>query len=441
MLLNTAAVRRQLYVATTTIAHLRRMEVRYEAIAAELRQAEARCEAMAAERAETQRKLDIATSTIGHLRRMEVHYQVLAAADCSARSGVQAFIDELQRILFEVRETTPQSHSAAVLVLGDQPVEDALATLVNLSEPAHGARPFQYVLPFLAPLASFPLPWPTSTGPLRVVDVGSQELDFEKDVFATLRRVAPVEVVGFDPFTRFSDAPDGATEVRRSDGGTIRTYPHLVGDGGPVTFHVNRFDATSSTLATNHVLTRPFGLLDIALETVDTQELPSRRLDNVLAGLGPVDLLKVDVQGTAYNVLDHAHSVLGRTLVCHVEAEFAPVYLGERLFADIDTLLRKVGFGFVDFFSLGRQRYASFDGSTARAFHRGRTLWADCIYLRGLDTPEVLTADDLFRQALIVHVCYNKQDLAAELLGRSDALTGGALREAYVTGLKIEKKP
>jgi hypothetical protein len=127
--------------------------------------------------------------------------------------------------------------------------------------------------------------------------------------------------------------------------------------------------------------------------------------------------------------------VLRRTLVCHVEAEFAPVYLDERLFADIDTLLRGAGFAFVDFFSLGRQRYASFDTSPARAFHRGRTLWADCVYIRGLDSPDVLTAEELFRAAVIVHTCYNKQDLASEFLRRSDSMTGGALRDAYISGM------
>jgi FkbM family methyltransferase len=448
-LANFAETRRQLEVATTTIAHLRRIEARYESMATdyeamatdcgELRKQLDTAAATLANYAETRRQLEVATTTIAHLRRIEGHFETLAAADGQARSGVQAFVDELQGMLFEVRETTPQSRSAAVLVLGDQPVTDAIATLINLSEPAHGARPFQYVLPFLAPSASFPLPWPAHMAPLRIVDVGSQELDFESDIFAPLRHVAPVEAVGFDPFAPLSDAPDGAVEMQRPNGGIIRTYPHLLADGGMVTFHINRFDATSSTLPTNHALTRPFGLLDLALETVKTRELPSRRLDDALADVAPVDLLKVDVQGAAHTVLNHGRALLGRTLVCHVEAEFAPVYLGERLFADIDTLLREAGFGFVDFFSLGRQRYARFDDSPARAFHRGRTLWADCIYLRGLDTPEELTADQLFRQALIVHACYNKQDLAAELLGRSDALTGGVMRDAYVSSLVTEK--
>ena len=453
-----AALRRQLDVATTTIAHLRQIESHYDALAAErgeteqrldmatgtiaeLRQMEARYEVLAADYAEMQRQLNVATSTIAHLRRMETHYEALAAADGNARRGVQAFIDELQRTLFESGETTPQSHSAAVLVLGDQPVNDAVATLVNLSEPAHGARPFQYVLPFLAPSVPFPLPWPAQMMPLRIVDVGSQELDFESDMFAPLRHAAPIEAVGFDPFTPGSDSADGVVEVERPDGGTIRTYPHLLADGGMVTFHVNRFDATSSILPANHALTRPFGLLDLSVETMKTQELQSRRLDEVLASLEAVDLLKIDVQGAAHTVLNHGRDLLGRTLVCHVEAEFAPVYIGERLFGDVDALLREAGFSFVDFFSLGRQRYASFDGSPARAFHRGRTLWADCIYLRGLDAQETLTPDQLFRQALIVHACYNKQDLAAELLKRSDLLTGGTLSEAYISGLMTGKKP
>jgi FkbM family methyltransferase len=402
--------------------------------------------------AELRRQLDVAAGTIVHLRRVEHQYKQIATVldqiashDPStgtahrAVSGVQAFVDKLQQILFECGETTPQSRSAATLVLGDQPVNDAIATLINLSEPLHGARPFQYLLPFFAPSVPFPLPWPDRAPPLRIVDVGSQELSFERDMHAPLRVIAPVQVIGFDPFTAPGDAPGGAVEVHRPDGGTIRTYPYLLADGAEVTFHVNRFDATSSTLPSNHELARHFGLLDQSLETVETRKLPSRRLDDVLDETTPVDLLKIDVQGTTHTVLDHARRLLNRTLVCHVEAEFAPIYLGERLFADIDTLLREAGFAFVDFFSLGRQRYACFDTSNARAFHRGRILWADCVYVRGLDAPDGLTAEELFRAALIVHACYNKQDLAAELLRRSDALTGGASLASYISGLTAER--
>lgn len=416
---NYAEARRQLDVATSTISHLRIIENQYEMAANNL--------------VDVRRQLDVATSTITHLEEQR------EAAESRTRKGVQSFIDEFQRILFEVPETTSQGRSATVLVVMDQPVNESIATLVNLSESMHGARPFQYVVPFLAPPAPFPLPWPAHMAPLRVVDIGSQELDFENDIFAPLKYTAPVEVVGFDPFAQISGDPDAAVEVHRPDGGAIRTYRHLVADGKPVTFHINRFDATSSTLPANHTLTQPFGLLDLSLQTTEKRELPSRRLDDTAANSAPVDLLKIDVQGASHTVLENGRAVLKRTLVCHVEAEFAPVYLGERLFADIDTLLREEGFSFVDFFSLGRQRYAAFEPSRARAFHRGRTLWADAIYVRALDTPGSLSAEELFRQALIMHVCYNKQDLAAELLGRADALTGEAWQDAYLSNLPAGK--
>ena len=388
------------------------------------------------ETAKLRQRLDVANATIAHLRRVEGMYKTVAMSD-DARSmrGVQAFVNMFQDIGFEYPETTQPGQSATTLILGGKPAGEAIATLINLSEPAHSARNFQYLLPFLSRPSPFPLPWPKDMAALRVVDVGSQVLDFEGDMHAPLQAAAPIETIGFDPFATPSEAPGGVIDVHRDDNRVIRTYPCLLGDGGRVRFHINRYDATSSILPTNHALTRPFGLLDQALETVETRELQSHRIDDVLADLGAVDLLKVDVQGAAHTVLANGPALLRRTLVCHVEVEFAPVYKGQRLFADVDGLLREAGFGFVDFFSLGRQRYASFDTARDRAFHRGRTLWADGVYVRGLDQPDTLTASELFRTALIMHVCYNKQDLAAELLRHADQRAGTQSSSAYIAGL------
>jgi hypothetical protein len=257
--------------------------------------------------------------------------------------------------------------------------------------------------------------------PLRIVDVGSQELAWEEDMYAQLRRVAPAEITGFDPFAQEASGDSSEpVSVWRPDGTLIHTYSVVVADGSPVTLRINRLDPTSSIFTSNLGLARQFGRLGTALETVETRGFASVRLDDLLPEVR-VDLLKVDVQGASHVVLANSPRILANTLVCHVEAEFAPIYDGERLFADIDTLLREAGFCFVDFYSLGRQRYERFEQSPVRSFHRGRTLWADCIYIRDLDTPDGLTDDELYRGALIVHACYNKQDLAAELLGRLEA--------------------
>ena len=480
---NTPLIEPELDTPPVLIAHLRSLELsHHEALAAQSAAVEM-ASRMAARNNTLAANLEQATRTIEHLRRVETAYikatelaertaaeasrlqawnrdiqitnqQVLltnqtlrdanaeaSAAFQTARRGVQAMMNEWQRMLFEVTGNTAASEGATTLVLADQPVAKTLATLINLSEASHGARPFQHAVPILAPVRPFPLPWRPDLPALRIVDVGSQELDSESDMHASLRATAPVEIIGFDPFAGSATADAGtvrtSVDVTRSDGRRIRTFPVLLADGGTVTLHVNRYDPTSSILPSNHALTRQFGLLDMAVETVETRQLPSHRMDDVLPVEGEaarIDLLKIDVQGAAHMLLENAQKVLRNTLVCHVEIEFAPVYLGERLFGDIDMLLRAAGFCFVDFFSLGRQRYGAFDASPARAFHRGRTLWGDCIYIRGLDTEGALSADDLFRAAVIAHSCYNKQDLAAELLGRLDAVSGTGLQKDYIDG-------
>jgi FkbM family methyltransferase len=375
--------------------------------------------------------LEEAEQKIGTLKRFASEY-------AEAVNGVRAFVLKFQSLIFETGDATGPSEAASTLVVGGKPPEDVLGTLVNLSEPLHGARPFQYILPFLAASRPFPLSWAKDVQPLRVIDVGSQELDSEEDMHAPLRAAIPVEVVGFDPFVPVSDEGDPrrkSFDIIRKDGSKIQTFPLLIGDGSEVTFNVNRYDATSSILPTNHRITKPFGLLDLALETVDSHKLQSYRLDDVLPVEGPsarIDLLKIDVQGAAHELIANARKVLDNTLVCHVEVEFAPIYLGQKLFADIDILLRSAGFTFIDFFSLGRQRYASFDTSVERAFHRGRTLWGDCIYIRDFDEQGALSAEELFRAASIMHICYNKQDVAAELLRRADEIEGTDLLRQYV---------
>jgi FkbM family methyltransferase len=376
----------------------------------------------AAHNAALEGELERARENVIHLRRVEDAYAAaqdaldLRAAELdAARRGAQTFVDFWQRVLFETDGTTDQSRLAATLVSGNRPVDESLETLVNLSEAVHVARPFQFIVPFLAASRPFPRPWPTNMAPLRIVDVGSQELATEEDVYAPLRRAAPAEVIGFDPFAQAA----AGVGVSRPDGAKVYTYRNVVGDGNPATLHVNRYDPTSSIFPSNLKLAAQFGLLADALETIETREFSSMRLDDILPDV-QVDFLKIDVQGAARLVLANAPRVLSKTLVCHVEVEFAPVYDGEPLFADVDACLREAGFCFVDFYNLGRQRYVSFETSPHRAFHRGRTLWGDCIYIRSLDDPDALTGDELFRTALIVHACYNKQDLAAELLGRID---------------------
>ena len=68
-------------------------------------------------------------------------------------------------------------------------------------------------------------------------------------------------------------------------------------------------------------------------------------LDDVCAreSLQP-DVLKLDVQGAELDILRGAPVTLAHVLAVECEVEFRPIYVGQPLFADVDTFMRGQGF-------------------------------------------------------------------------------------------------
>jgi len=71
-----------------------------------------------------------------------------------------------------------------------------------------------------------------------------------------------------------------------------------------------------------------------------------RRLDDWAKenGIDTIDYLKIDTQGSDLDVLRGTGDLLPRIRCIQAEVMFNPMYLGQPLFADIDTFLRSKGF-------------------------------------------------------------------------------------------------
>lgn len=244
--------------------------------------------------------------------------------------------------------------------------------------------------------------------PLHIVDVGAQMLDDERHVYAPLTdHGLACQVTGFEPLD------EKRKERAQHDGqATVRLYPDFIGDGRRHPFHINAPDATSSLLPFNRAVTDQ--LVELShLRTVRTAEVDTRTLDAVLADAGPVDFLKLDIQGFELPALRHAAAVLARTAVVHCEVSFTPIYAGQALFSEIEQLLRGQGFEFIDLHS--SCRYAS-EGTAARQ-SRDRLGWGDAIFMK---SPGLLGGRDLLAQAAIALLVYDKPSLAEALAVRAD---------------------
>ena len=362
------------------------------------------------------------------------------------KSAVRQLSDEaasaLAQIFFD-RASDPKTLVAAKeLLLQGLSAKDAVATLINRQSHLIHTHHFRAARRLITPDVEFPVVGELEkvVGELTIVDIGS-EIIAEGDIYGPLAEHWTCKIIGFDPFMGEEFEP-AAEESGTGEPATsperpykVETLPNFVGDGGNATFHINRFGPTSSLKETNHDLADRFGLLGEALKTAQTLEVETHLLDNLLDSRGEqpefYDFLKVDVQGSTFDVLKGAKGTLKKTLVCQLEAEFSELYLGERLFPEIHDAMSKAGFELVDLCNLGHERYGLFDAVPQYNFHASKLLWADCIYMKKTEKILKKNSAALLRMAVIFHHIYRKYDLAAALIGEYDKRKSSTLLDLY----------
>jgi FkbM family methyltransferase len=158
-------------------------------------------------------------------------------------------------------------------------------------------------------------------------------------------------------------------------------------------------------------------------------EVEADTLDHVLetSGIGALDFIKADTQGSELFVLQGAATALSQSVLgVEVEAEFAPVYIDQPLFADVDALLR--GFGFA-LFDLRPCYWKRAEGRSIGGPH-GQIIWADALYLKMPAALGEIAASRngearvaTFLHAIAIALLYGYADYACDLVRRfGDAL-------------------
>ena len=238
----------------------------------------------------------------------------------------------------------------------------------------------------------------------RIVDVGAQSDGDGTHAYSSLSNIIEADVVGFDPL---SERINERLETERSSG-SLTLLPYAIADGTDHTLFVNNDDATSSLFPLDLALNREFNYLS-TLRTVRSEVVRTYRLDDILPA-GPVDFLKLDVQGAELMVLQNAPLTLANTSVVHCEVEFSPLYRSQPLYSEIQQYLADLDFEFIDFAYLARRHYLVPSGIIAS----DRLLWGDAVFFRKSDQPPTLIS-----QALIAASVYSKPTLAEHLLQRA----------------------
>ena len=200
--------------------------------------------------------------------------------------------------------------------------------------------------------------------------------------------------IGFEP-----DAEEcrRLQDLHRRSGAPHRVAPVALGPrSGIATLHVTRQPACSSLYPPSAAAyERHPGLGVIIPESTALVDLAA--LDGWCAaeGVGRVDVIKVDTQGSELGVLQGAEAMLAGVRAVEVEVEFNELYAGAPLFGDVDRFLRRRGFVLWRLRDLAHYGQAGADlgwrtpdvwqlDADAFAFESGpgQLFWANAYYLR-----------------------------------------------------------
>lgn len=159
-----------------------------------------------------------------------------------------------------------------------------------------------------------------------------------------------------------------------------------------------------------------------ALQVEKTRSVPTTTLDAAIYGnelpqnmLG--EFLKLDTQGTEYDVLKGAHNLLNdRCLGIWCETEFFKVYENQKTYSDIETLLQDYGLSVYGLYP----NYCSTKALDRRRCEtEERLMWADVLFFKDPLDPRNFgrSFSDRDIQVLILFACLTRfYDFALELV-------------------------
>src|SRR5262245_12180580 len=139
------------------------------------------------------------------------------------------------------------------------------------------------------------------------------------------------------------------------------------------------------------------------------------RLDDVIAE-DALDFLKIDIAGRELPASDNGRRCLAHAVAIQSEVSFLPLYEEQPTFAELDQVLRKLGFIPHAFAAINRRMIAPLFDERNPYAALNQLLEADVVYTRNFTRPDVMTDEQLKHLAIIAHHCYRSFDLATNCI-------------------------
>jgi FkbM family methyltransferase len=217
------------------------------------------------------------------------------------------------------------------------------------------------------------------------------------------------EVVGFEP------QAEGLARLAAKAGPRERYLPYALGDGTSGTLNVCGIEGMTSLKVPDPAHLALFNLFPIWGEVRAHIPISTKRLDDV-SEIAHMDFLKMDIQGSERDVLNHGRAKLAQTVAVQTEVSFITLYENQPTLGEMDTLMRELGFLPHCFAEMKVWPLAPTIVSGQPNKGLRQLLEADLVYVRDFTRAQNMGAEQWKHLALIAHHCYGSVDLAARCL-------------------------
>jgi len=215
--------------------------------------------------------------------------------------------------------------------------------------------------------------------PIGFVDVGARG-----NIHPLVESIAPaVAVLGFEP-----DAAEVARLLAAAQAhGHFATVEiedaALSNKNGIARLHHLSVPTNSSLLPPNPIFVERYAM--DKWREISHSDVATTTLDNVLArkpsSIRWGEMIKIDTQGTEFEILEGARQTLReRTSFLCIEVSFCELYRGQKLFSEVEQLLRELGFSFYGFDRVYHRSRKRLDKRTH--WTRERMIQADAYFFR-----------------------------------------------------------
>ena len=256
--------------------------------------------------------------------------------------------------------------------------------------------------------------------PITICDIGASSID-KTEFIDELFNNTNSKLIGFEPIEE---------EFNKLEKNNPRKtfYNYAIGDGSEKYLNICKGVGMSSFLEPDMDYLNNFYWFDENSKIVKKIKIKTKKLDDIRE---KIDLLKIDVQGYEYEIIQHGKEKIKSSLVIQLETSPIPLYKNEKTSSEVINQLEKLGFSLHMFNKVNTKTFKpmKINNNIYQGLHHLFQL--DCVMINNFQNINSFSKEDLTKLILIMFYSFKSYDFVNYLIRIMDKKFNLNLIEQY----------